>query len=93
MEVKINMPDHITTFRVPIEKIPEAKSWAIGGRYQMVADVEQVGINKERDYGTDGLAVPSVRGRKEKPKYKTMVEFKVHNVSAKGEALKKKKER
>ncbi len=80
---------HISTFRIPIEKIPQAKNWKVGGRYQIVADVEQTGVNKERDYSDEGLSI-SPRGRKEKePKYKTMVEFKICDVSAKGAALKR----
>ena len=85
--------DHVTTFRIPIEKIPEAKHWKVGGRYKVTAEVEQTGINKERDYSTDepiAIGPSSSRRRKHLPKYRTMVEFKVYNVSAKSDALKKK---
>jgi hypothetical protein len=83
--------DHISTFRIPIEKIPEAKSWKVGGRYQIVADIEQTGVNKERDYSSAecGPISTSTRNRKEKPKFRTMVEFKVYDVRAKGAALKR----
>lgn len=82
--------DHISTFRIPIEKIPEAKSWKVGGRYQIIADIEQTGVNKERDYRDEcGPISTSSRGRKEKPKFRTMVEFKVYDVRAKDAALKR----
>lgn len=80
--------DYISTFRIPIDKIPEARSWKVGGRYKVVADVEQTGINKERDYKYD-TPIPT-NGRESKPKFRTMVEFKVYDVSAKSKALKKK---
>jgi hypothetical protein len=88
--MKNNM-DHISTFRIPIEKIPQAKNWKVGGRYQIVADVEQVGVNKERDYSSERLGPVSLEKRsKERPKYRTMIEFKVFDVRSKDAALKKK---
>jgi len=88
------MPDHITSFHIPIDRIPEAKHWSVGGKYKLTAEVEQTGIRKERDYSSEKHEIGPVSAlarRKEKPKYKTMVEFKVHNVSAKSDALNSKK--
>ena len=70
------MSEYLATFRIPIDKIPEAKNWKVGHRY------------KERDYsyGEDGPV--SLSKRREKPRYKTMVEFKVCGVSAKDSAIK-----
>jgi hypothetical protein len=84
------MDNYLSTFRIPIEKIPAAKDWKVGGRYKIIADVEQTGIQKERDYSTLEGPMTIKESRKEKPKFKTMVEFKVYGVSAKGDALKKK---
>lgn len=81
------MKDYISTFRIPIDKIPQAKKWKVGGKYRLIADVEQVGINKERDY-SDMEDGPVVSREKKEPKFKTTVEFKVYNVSAKDKALK-----
>ena len=82
------MSEYLATFRIPIDKIPEAKNWKVGHRYKVVAEVEQTGVNKERDYsyGEDGPV--SLSKRREKPRYKTMVEFKVCGVSAKDSAIK-----
>lgn len=83
--------DHITTFRLPIDKIPEARNWKVGGKYTVTAHVEQTGINKERDYSYDEpISISESKRRGRVPKYKTMVEFKVHDVSAsKTKAIKK----
>jgi len=84
--------DHLSTIRIPIDRIPEAKNSKVGGKYRIIAEVEQTGVNRERDYGSYGdepVAYP--KRKEEKPKYKTMVEFKVCDVSAaKSNALKKK---
>jgi len=84
--------DYLSTFRVPIEKIPEAKNWKVGGRYTISAQVEQTGINKERDWRTEDELVEGGKRKKGEPKYKTMVEFKVFDVAAgpKDKALKSK---
>jgi hypothetical protein len=84
--------DYLSTFRVPIDKIPQAKNWKVGGKYQILANVEQTAISKERDYSSMDLEVERPRKKKEKPRYKTMVEFKVTDVSAtpKDKALKSK---
>lgn len=81
--------DHISTFRIPIEKIPQAKNWKVGGRYQIIADIEQTGIQKERDYSDSPLAISTKSRKREEPKYRTMVEFKVYGVRAKDVALKR----
>ena len=73
--------DYLSTFRIPIDKIPQAKNWKVGGRYKVVADVEQTGVNKERDYKLEDGPVLST-GKKTKPRYRTMVEFKVYDVNA-----------
>lgn len=84
------MDNYLSTFRIPIEKIPQAKNWKVGGRYKIVAEVEQTGVNKERDYSSLSDEPIMARGKKEKPRYKTMVEFKVYDVSAaKDDALKR----
>lgn len=82
------MDNYLSTFRIPIEKIPQAKNWKVGGRYKIIAEVEQTGINKERDYGRLEER-PYTPGKKDKPRYRTMVEFKVYDVSARDAALKK----
>ena len=85
--------DYLSTFRVPIDKIPQAKNWKVGGKYQILANVEQTSISKERDYGyEDECCVPSSKGKKKDKKYRTMVEFKVTDVSAtpKDKAIKSK---
>ena len=87
--------DYFSTFRVPIDKIPQAKNWKVGGKYQILANVEQTSISKERDYRMeDELCCdgPRRKGKKTEPKYKTMVEFKVTDVSAtpKDKAIKSK---
>ena len=80
--------DYLSSFRVPLDKIPQAKNWRVGGRYKLVADVEQTGINKERHYSDEPLSTGS-KEKPRKPQYRTMVEFKVYDVSAKSDALKK----
>lgn len=80
--------DYLSSFRVPIDKIPEAKKWKVGGRYKLIADVEQTGVNKEREYGNTDSPLSS--SRHEKKKYRTMVEFKVYDVAARDKAIKKK---
>lgn len=87
--------DYLSTFRVPIDKIPQAKNWKVGGKYQILANVEQTSISKERDWGSDDELMydgPSRKGKKPEKKYRTMVEFKVTDVSAtpKDKALKSK---
>lgn len=85
--------DYLSTFRVPIDKIPQAKNWKVGGKYQILANVEQTSISKERDWGSeDELMEGPRKGKKREPKYRTMVEFKVTDVSAtpKDKALKSK---
>ena len=85
--------DYLSTFRVPIEKIPQAKNWKVGGKYQILANVEQTAISKERDWRTeDEMVAGSSKSKKTKPRYKTMVEFKVTDVSAtaKDKAIKSK---
>lgn len=84
------MDNYLSTFRIPIEKIPEAKDWKVGGKYTITAHVEQTGIQKERDWSNEKYDTPlSTKSSKTKPKYKTMVEFKVYDVCAKDKALKK----
>jgi len=87
--------DYITSFRIPLESIPEAKHWKVGGKYKVIAEIEQTGINKERDYSYDSPAktIAESKFRDKHPKYKTMVEFKVCNVSAKSDAIKSRKEK
>ncbi len=81
------MQDYFGEFRIPIEEIPEAKKWKVGKEYKITTEVEQMGVNKERDYGNEPMMVKS----KKKPKYKTFVTFKVKGVStSKSEALKHK---
>lgn len=80
--------DYLSTFRIPIDKIPEAKNWKVGGKYQIVAHVEQTGVNKERDYGSESPTVEGSR-KKSEPKFRTMVEFKVRDVEAKKRELSK----
>ena len=87
--------DYLSTFRVPIDKIPQAKDWKVGGKYQILANVEQTAISKERDYRLEDeeMGIGEARkGKKRTPRYKTMVEFKVTDVSAtpKDKALKAK---
>ena len=82
--------DHISTFRIPIERIPQAKDWKVGGKYKILAQVEQTGITKERHYPDSERLAPLGSKRPEKKHYRTMVEFKVYDVSAaKSDALKK----
>lgn len=87
------MDDYLSKIRIPIEKIPEAKNWKVGGKYNLSAAIEMTGINKERDYGYEDECGPvSIGKRKDRtPRYRTMVEFKVQDVSsgAKNKALKK----
>ena len=78
--------DYITKFRVPLDKILEAKKWKVGSKYQIVANVEQTGMTKERVYDYD-LPIVSRKGKPEKPKERIMVEFKIIDVSAKDKAL------
>lgn len=85
------MDEYLSEIRIPIEKIPEAKSWKVGGKYKLNAIVEMTGINKERDYrryDDDGPISLSKEDRK--PRFKTMVKFKVSDVCGpKDKALKK----
>lgn len=88
------MEEIFTSFSLPIEKIPQAKSWKVGGNYKVVANVEQVGIRKERDWRSEDMEIAlskKTKTKKEKPKFKTMVEFKVTGVSALAKALNNKK--
>jgi len=88
--IKNKMEDYISTFRIPIDKIPQAKNWKVGGKYRVVAEVEQTGVNKERDYSTASdspIGVAIEKKVKQRPKYKTVVEFKVTGVSAYDRAL------
>ncbi len=78
------MNDYFGEFRIPLDKIPEAKNWKVGKEYKITTEVEQMGINKERDYE------PMMVKSKKKPKYKTLVTFKVKGISSKSEALKHK---
>ena len=88
------MDEYLSKIRIPIDKIPEAKDWKVGGKYRLNAVVEMTGINKERDYRSDyddgPVSISKVKDRK--PKFKTMVEFKVSDLTgagAKDKALKK----
>lgn len=76
------MDNYLSTIRVPLDKIPEAKRWKVGGKYQITANIEQTGLNKERDYSDEIGPMPTSESRKAKPKYKTFVEFKVYDISA-----------
>jgi hypothetical protein len=85
------MDEYLSKIRIPIDKIPEAKDWKVGGKYRLNAVVEMTGINKERDYRSDYDDGPvAISKRDKKPKFKTMVEFKVSDVSGpKDKAIKK----
>lgn len=81
--------DYLSEIRLPLDKIPEAKNWKVGGKYKMNAIIEMTGINKERDYGDYDDEPVSLSKRDRKPRYHTMVKFKVTDVSsAKSQALK-----
>lgn len=87
------MDRYLSTIRVPIDKIPEAKNWKVGSKSKILAEIELTGINKERDWSHEDECRPmSIKDSKKMPaRYKTMVEFKVFDVSAaKTDALKKK---
>jgi len=86
------MDDYLSTIRVPLDKVPAAKSWKVGQKYRLDATVEMTGIKKERDYGyyDDEGPVSLSKARDRKPRYHTMVEFKVQSIgSEKDKALKK----
>lgn len=87
--------DYLSSFRVPVSKLPEAKNWEVGAKHKVLAEVELTGINKERDWsGEEDMPVSDTgrKGKKKEPKYRTMLEFKVKDVSAgpKDKALKSK---
>ena len=76
--------DYLSTFRIPLERMGNAKNRKVGDRFPITAHVELTGINKERHYPLDE------KGRlAEKSKFKTMMELKVCDVDTKSQALKK----
>lgn len=88
------MRDYLSTINIPIEDIPEAKRWKVGKKYHITAEVEQTGINKERDYNDlDDVKTSLVKNKKTPAKYRTMVQFKICNISARDNALKEKMEK
>lgn len=80
--------DYLSEIRLPLDKIPEAKDWKVGSKHKLNALVEITGINKERDYGDYDEPVSIGKSRDRKPRFHTMVKFKVTDVSsAKTKAL------
>lgn len=78
------MMDDYGSIRIPASEVPQAKNWKVGGKYQLTTHVEQVGINKERDFSGDYDEPISLRSsKKHKPKYKTVLEFRIKEIAKK----------
>lgn len=73
---------------LPLEKIPSAKNWKVGSNYKLTVDVEQVGINRRRDYSD---CVEPTEKEDKKLSFKTFVTFKVKNMSPYKKAIDKMK--
>lgn len=71
--------DDFGRIRIPESELPQAKNWQVGSKYTLSVVVEQTGVNKERDYGTE-IGVPTAEKKEEKPKHKVFYEFRIKEV-------------
>lgn len=73
----VSMEKDLGRIRVPESQLPAVHDWKIGGKYTVMVEVEQVGANKERDYGDLDSGPVSLKEGSKEPKYRTMYEFKI----------------